>query len=190
VSTGTTVECGAETPNGRCTRRVGVGGHCPFHPESGRNGTADAGLSPDPCGCVDPLPVRDSHGEVRCVKCGHAPANERIEMPQGRKALEADLLRRSNEAAERRAAAEAADPDRPAWNPFADPDHQERQTAKEQRDRELIFGPEPPELEPPTRPVGSANGGEGDPGDITIDYTPSGEPFRVYDLDDLMGGGE
>lgn len=187
--TATVTPCGAWTPNGPCGRKVAPGNRCAFHPENGTNGSADAdALSPGVCACEDALPVTDSHGEVRCVKCGHAPSpDERIVMPTGRKALEADLLRRSNEAAERRAVAEAeAEKDRPPFNPFtADPAFLERQAAKAQRDREALFGPEPPEQKPPTRPAGSADGGEGTPLEVEFDTTLDGQRFQRFDLDDL-----
>lgn len=79
----TVTTCGAPTPNGICTRKVGVGGCCPFHPEHGRNGSADVeALVAEICGCEDPLPVTDTEGEVRCLKCGHSPAEQQIRSDQ------------------------------------------------------------------------------------------------------------
>jgi hypothetical protein len=83
-ATVSTVECGAATLNGGCcTRLVGPGMRCPYHPQNGRNGTADVGLPPEPCGCVNPLPITDITAEVRCLKCGRHPAGKELRPDAG-----------------------------------------------------------------------------------------------------------
>lgn len=155
----TTIRCGAETPNGPCTRKVAAGSACGFHPDS-RNDTADTEPRPaELCGCEHPLPITDDHGEVRCVKCGHRPSTTEEENV-------------------------TEETPKPPWNPFREEPYLERQAEKQHQAHERLFGDPEPEPEEPTKPQGSANGGEGEaePGAV-YEWTPHGR-MRVYDLDD------
>ena len=100
-----------------------------------------------------------------------------------RRQLEAETARRSIEAAER---AEAPEPEGPA-NPFADPAYLARQAEKQRRDRQRLFGPEPEPEDPPSKPQGSADGGEGEPEEINFDTTLDGQRFQVFTDDELYG---
>jgi hypothetical protein len=127
---------------------------------------------------------------------------------------ETELARRAIAAAERRRALEAAGDDaaerlRAAvdsdgrltpeaalaalseqerhWNPFADPDHLERESAKQDAARQHLFGPEPDDDEPPSTPTGDVDAGAGTVPEPRFEYvqTDAGmELMEVFELTD------
>lgn len=84
------------------------------------------------------------------------------------------------------ALAALSDEDRKSWNPFAAPED-----APARRARELLSRPTEPELdqpEPSPKPEGSADGGEGEAGQLPPPERADdefGTPFQPVDLDQL-----
>ena len=106
--------------------------------------------------------------------------------------LAQELMRRAEAAAARRQEALEAERngegERAGGNPFTDPAHLAREEAKQDAARERLFGPVPAETEQPTKPEGSANGGEGEAEEHEYEdvQTESGmQRMRVFDLDEL-----
>jgi hypothetical protein len=71
----------------------------------------------------------------------------------------------------------------PTWNDLIRAGRKRDQAA----DREQLFGPEPEPEEPPAKPQGSANGGEGEVPDENAEYVwGEGGPKRMTVFDDPM----
>lgn len=65
------------------------------------------------------------------------------------------------------------------FNPFTDPARLERQAEKQRRDHERLFGPGPEPEDPPSKPEGDADGGQGEPETAVYEEGPHGR-IRVW----------